>query len=244
MIHRRPGTTETSTVEQKLGHAFSDPTLLKEALTHGSWSHENGGSHNERLEFLGDSVLNTCTTMQLMTRFPEAPEGVLSRLRSRLVNTDSLADIARRLDLGRHLKLGRGEESTGGRDRTSVLADALEAVLGALFLDAGFDGARAVVERWMTPRIEALDPGMQVRQAFLDPKGRLQEFTQAQWKRAPDYVVITTEGPEHDRTFTVEVRLDERVLGLGRGATKREASRIAAEEALHALALRPSDGPG
>jgi ribonuclease-3 len=224
-------------LQNNLGHPFSDETLLEVALTHSTWAHERGGPHNERLEWLGDSLLNAAVTLELFRRFPTADEGKLSELRSRLVNTDVLGAVARDLDLGACLRLGRGEVKTGGRDKTSVLADAVEAVLGAVYLDADFDRVRTVVEDLLADRMEALDDAvpLQVVPDLRSPRNRLQEYTQKKWKKTPVYVEIRRDGPQHDPLVEVEVRLDERPLGRGVGKSKKLAAGAAAVVALRAF---------
>lgn len=221
----------------RCGHAFADPALLATALTHRSWAHENDGENNERLEFLGDAVLQTCSTVLLMEAFPEASEGELSRLRSRIVSTRALASVARELRIGPHLRLGVGEEATGGRTRDRVLACAAEALLGAVFLDGGFEACPPVVEAWLGDRIDALRS--QGDNAWKDPRSRLQELTQSLGRGTPSYRVIEMEGPAHALTFEVEVGVGDDVLGRGRGTSKRQAYRQAALEALGALGGAP-----
>jgi ribonuclease-3 len=214
-----------------VGHAFADSGLLLEALTHASWAHENGGADYERLEFLGDAVLQLCSTKLLVARFPEAREGQLSRLRSRLVSTGALARTSRDLGLGAHIRLGVGEEATGGRERPRVLAGALEAVLGAVFVDAGFEVALALVTRWLDDPLAELEAETG---AHKDPRSLLQEHTQRLLGETPTYPVVACDGPPHEPTFVVEARVGDRVLGRGEGRSKREASRRAAEVALRA----------
>lgn len=221
-------------IEQALGHRFRQRSLLEEALTHRSYVFEHGGTDNERLEFLGDSVLNCCTTILLFQHFQKENEGGLSRIRSRLVNTDTLATIGAQIGVGAYLRLGRGEETTGGRKKTSLLADATEALVGALFAEAGFDACRTLIAGWMEPRIQKLaeetgdDP-------WKDPRSRLQETTQQRWRLTPTYEVTRTDGPSHAPTFEVSVRIGDRPLGSGIGGTKRDASQMAASEALKTL---------
>ena len=222
-------------IESALGHAFADPALLESALTHRSYSFENGGTDNERLEYLGDSILNACTTALLVDRFPSVPEGPLSRLRSRLVNTSHLASIGLDIGLGAALQLGRGEEATGGRTRESVLADATEALIGAVFIDAGFECCRKIVTAWMTPGLALLDTPEEADRAWIDPRSELQELTQRKWRKTPTYEVMATAGPAHAPEFEVAVCLDDRVLGTGKGSSKREASKEAASVAVAAL---------
>jgi len=225
----------TEALQARFGHTFSDDAPLTTALTHRSWAHENGGPDNERLEFLGDAVLQLCSTALLMRRFPDAREGQLSRLRSRVVSTRALAAIGRERQVGELLQLGVGEEATGGRDRDRVLACAVEAILGAVYVDAGHDACLSVVERLIGDRIaklaEAGDAG------WKDPRSLLQEHTQREGRGTPSYEVIETEGPAHALVFSVSVTLDGEVLGQGEGSSKRDACRNAAEAALAGLGV-------
>lgn len=224
-----------STLEQALGYRFCDISILELALTHSSWSNEHGTSeHNERLEFLGDAVLEVNISRGLFERFPHEREGGLTRLRARLVSEGKLADLARGMALGTWIRLGRGEESQGGRTRSSLLADTLESVLGAVYLDGGHDKAAQLVARlyegqWPAP--ETLHKGK-------DYKTHLQEVTQAACKALPVYVPLSTTGPEHSREF--EVRLD---LPNGQQFTARGPSlkRAEQEAARMALAQWPTD---
>ena len=222
--------TPTAVLARTLGHPFADEGLLLRALTHTSFSHENGGDDYERLEFLGDAVLQLCATSLLMDRFPEAREGALSRLRSRLVSTRALARLARRLAVGPALRLGVGEEATGGRDRPRVLAGAMEAILGAVYTDAGFAPAHALVAGWFAADLRAL--ATEAKGGWKDPRSLLQERLQRDRGQTPTYDVASRGGPPHDPTFVVEVRLGDEILGSGEGSSKREASRRAAEAAL------------
>ncbi|MEN0064498.1 MAG: ribonuclease III [Myxococcota bacterium] len=229
-------TSALEAVRKALGHPFDDASLLLTAVTHSSWVHENGGEDYERLEFLGDAVLQLCCTRLLYERFEHAREGELSRLRARLVSTHALAELGRRLGLGDALRLGVGESATGGRDRPRVLAGAVEAVLGAVFTDGGYAAANRVVSAWLKgPIAELVAEGPS---AWKDPRSRLQERTQRVSGAVPTYAVTEREGPAHDPRFVVEVRLGERVLGQGEGSSKRQAARHAAE-----AALRASDSP-
>ena len=209
-------------LERRLGHAFAKPELARQALTHRSY----GTPHNERLEFLGDSLLNCSVATLLFDRFPRLPEGDLSRLRATLVNQSSLSEVATRLGLGDLLRLGEGELKSGGFRRPSILADAVEALLGAIYLDAGFEAVRAAVERLMGERLDAKD-GLPVEK---DPKTALQEHLQGRKLALPRYSVQRTEGEAHDQTFTVECRVDD--LGLvasGQGTSRRAAEQAAAD---------------
>lgn len=207
----------------RFGHAFADAALLRRALTHRSF----GGDHNERLEFLGDAVLSCVVAERLLEQSPGAPEGVLSRLRASLVNQASLHAVGRELDLGAALRLGEGEERAGGRQRASILADAFEALVGAVFLDAGYAAARTFVLRHLGGRIDAAD----LEQPLKDPKTRLQEWLQARHLPLPGYEVVATRGEAHARTFEVECRID----GLPDPVRACGPSRRAAEQAVAAL---------
>lgn len=221
-------------LERRLGHAFADPGLAGQALTHRSY----GASHNERLEFLGDGLLNCAVATLLYERFPKLPEGDLSRLRAALVNQSSLSEVATRLGLGERLRLGEGELKSGGFRRPSILADALEALLGAVYLDGGFEAVRRAVE---TLFAERLDETGELPVAK-DPKTALQEHLQGRRLQLPRYAVQRTEGEAHDQTFTVECRVDD--LGLaatGRGASRRAAEQAAAEAVLAQL-QKPAAG--
>ncbi|MGO3220097.1 ribonuclease III [Microbacterium gubbeenense] len=207
---------------EKLG-AEIDAELLALALTHRSYAYENGGlPHNERLEFLGDSVLGLAVTAELYTRFPDAPEGDLAKRRAAVVSTVALADVARGIGLGAHLKLGRGEEQTGGRKKDSILADATEAVFGAAFLSLGRVAAEALVLRLITPLIE--DPARYG--AAVDPKTSVQELASRLGVDPPSYAITST-GPDHDRRFTAIVTVGDR-SATGTGTSKKQAEMAAA----------------
>ncbi len=215
-------------LEKRLGHPFASAELARQALTHRSF----GTPHNERLEFLGDSLLNCAVATLLYERFPQLPEGDLSRLRAALVNQSSLSEVARALGLGERLRLGEGELKSGGFRRPSILADAVEALLGAIYLDAGFDAVRDAVRRLLGEKIERAD-GSPVDK---DPKTALQEHLQGRRLQLPRYAVMKTEGEAHDQTFIVECRVDD--LGLtasGTGASRRAAEQAAAEGVLAQL---------
>jgi ribonuclease-3 len=211
--------------------------LLERALTHRSYAYEHGGlPHNERLEFLGDAVLGIVITDTLYRGFPDLPEGKLAKLRASIVNMRSLADVARSIDgggLGQYLRLGRGEETTGGRDKASILADTLEALLGAVYLEHGLAGAEQVIHHLFDPLMSAVTH----RGAALDWKTSLQELTAALALGAPDYV-ITSEGPDHDKSFTAAARVAGELFGTGAGRSKKEAEQSAAELAWTMLSER------
>jgi ribonuclease-3 len=218
-----------SDLQEKLGYAFRDAHLLDLALTHSSWANERGlAGHNERLEFLGDAVLELCVSAALYALFPEAREGDLTRLRSQLVNTRVLADIARQCGLDAALRLGKGEEQQGGRRRDALLADAMEAVLGGIFLDADFSAAKTVVERLFAGHWpESVEPA-----GAKDFKSRLQEATQRLLRVLPVYALTGSAGPEHDKTFTVAVSLPDGRTWTGQASSVRHAEHEAARKAL------------
>ncbi len=225
-------------LEQQLGHVFAREALCEMALTHKSWLNEfprNGRADNERLEFLGDAVLNLVVSDLLMRRYPERSEGELSRTRAALVSETGLGQVAVALDLGQWVFLGRGEEQAGGRRRPSILADTLEAVLGAIYLDGGFPAAFAAVERVLAPGLEDAERGLQ-----LDFKSRLQERSQALLQRTPQYAVVGEEGPDHDKTFLVSIVLNGTEYGRAAGKSKKEAEQSAAAQALEKLQAAPA----
>lgn len=232
-------------IEERLGHDFDDGTLLERALTHTSYAHEHEDAvSNERLEFLGDAVLQAGITILLFERFPGHPEGELSALRARLVREETLAELGTGLGLGRALRLGRGEEQTGGRRKVKLLSDATEAVLGALYLDAGFPRCREVVAALMAEHLDALQAvAAEVGEhAWKNPKSRLQEAAQERWRETPYYEVVRGEGPDHAPTFEAEARLAGRTLGRGVAGSKKEAMRRAALDALATLEA-PQESP-
>lgn len=204
-----------------------DESLLRRALTHRSFAYENGGiPHNERQEFLGDAVLGLVVTETLYTDQPDAPEGHLAKQRAAVVNSRALAEVARGLELGEYLLLGRGELATGGRDKDSILADTTEAVIGTVFLSGGIEAGRRIVHHLIDPLMNRSS----TMGAALDWKTSLQEATAAAGLGAPTYVV-EGEGPDHDKVFTATVVVDGRTLGAGTGRNKKSAEMIAAENA-------------
>jgi ribonuclease-3 len=217
-----------SWVERSFGYVFTQPALCRAAVTHRSV----GSEHNERLEFLGDSVLNCCVARMLYDAHRQADEGALSRLRATLVSGETLAQIAGELKLGEHLRLGVGELKTGGFRRASILADALEAIVGAIFLDSGFDAAAAAVARIMLPRMSDLPAA----DALKDPKTRLQEALQAHGLALPIYTLTAVAGDPHVQSFTISCEVP--VLGMsavGEGASRRRAEQLAAAKLLELL---------
>jgi ribonuclease III len=228
----------------ELRHALGVPIMpksLERALTHRSFAYENANPPtNERLEFLGDSVLGLVVTDTLFRGYPAMPEGQLAKLRAAVVQMRALADVARELSLGAYVKLGRGEEVTGGRNKSSILADTLEAIIGAVYIDCGLAEASALVHRLFDPVI-AKSAGLG---AGLDWKTSLQELTAARLLGVPDYQVEES-GPDHQKSFRAVVRVGGRVLGSGQGRTKKEAEQQAAEAAWNAIngASGPDEGP-
>lgn len=216
---------------RRLGHTFADPGLLEEALTHRSWCAEHPGTaSNERLEFLGDAVLGLVIADHLFQVERGMPEGELAMARAAVVSAEALAQAAVRFELGEAIRLGKGEDATGGRAKRSILADALEAVIGAVYLDAGLDAAAALVLRLLDERLAGAvaDPGE------TDHKTRLQEASAQRFGQVPRYDVSGT-GPDHAREFTAVVRISGQERGRGVGRTKKEAEQAAAEEAYQAL---------
>ncbi len=229
---------------ERLDVHLDDPGLLARALTHRSWAFENGGVQpNERLEFLGDAVLGLVVTDEIFHAHPDEQEGRLAKVRSAAVKTESLAEVARGLDLGRYVKLGRGEAASGGDDKDSILADTLEAVIGAVYLDQGFATAYDLVERLFADVLSSLAD----RGAALDYKTSLQELAAARYGSLPRYEV-TDVGPDHSKTFTATVTIEGEVRGSGTGRNKKQAEQRAARDAYRHLSgtagARPAAATG
>ncbi|HEX9823008.1 MAG TPA: ribonuclease III [Actinomycetota bacterium] len=221
-------------LERALGVGFADPTLLDAALTHRSYAFEQElDVNNERLEFLGDAVLGLVVTDMAYRTFPDLAEGELAKLRASIVNMSALADVARQLGLGQAVKLGHGEEMSGGRDKASILADALEALLGAVYLDRGLDVARSLIERMFLPRMNAYVRGEGER----DYKTILQELASQDLRALPEYR-IEESGPDHQKEFSATVYLAGKPWGSGVGRSKKEAEQQAAHEAYRRLSGR------
>jgi ribonuclease-3 len=220
-------------LQKAIGITFADPELLKLAFVHRSYLNEAKHTHNsnERLEFLGDSVLSLLTSHFLYKTYPEYPEGTLTNIRSSLVKTTSLSDISKSLGLGELLFLSHGEEASGGRTNQSLLADVFEALLGALYLDQGIETAKQFLEKYLFPNAE----GIIATKSYIDYKSLLQELIQQDSRISPTYHVIKSEGPDHARTFWVQARAGETVLGSGSGKSKQEAEQVAALAALEKL---------
>jgi len=211
-------------LQEAIGYTFKDGAILKQALTHKSYASEHRStSYNERLEFLGDSVLGLVTAHYVYLADRECPEGKLSKLKSQLVSKPYLCKWGRDIGIGRHLLLGQGEESTGGRDRESLLANAVEAVIGAIYLDGGYEQAQKFVTGWLSKQSAQLPDR--------DFKSLFQEYIQKKHKVPPDYEIAQTVGPEHNKTFTVTVKLGGKTLGTGRGRNRKEAEQAAAKDA-------------
>lgn len=238
-----PNTRDLRPLEAALGLTFRNPDLLRQALTHRSYVHEHpeaGSETNERFEFLGDAILHFVAADELFHRYPEAPEGRLTTLRAALVSTVSLAALAESLELARYVRVSRGEATLEGRGRRSILADALEAVVAAVYLDAGWEAAQALARRLLRQRMDEA-----LRLSEENVKGRLQELVQASQGVTPFYRVVERAGPEHAEQYVVEVVAGNQVLGRGRGLGKRQAERAAARRALAALGVprSPSGTP-
>ena len=219
---------DTAALERALDYEFSDPGLLTTALTHRS----AGSRNNERLEFLGDSIVNHIVAEALYQRFPAAREGDMSRMRASLVKGETLADMAREMDVGEHLLLGPGERKSGGYRRSSILADTLEALAGAILLDAGYERCRTCVLRWFDQRLQKLSSGATDK----DAKTRLQEYLQGRGNPLPEYEMVLVEGDDHDQVFSVHCRLSRpNMVVAGSGKSRRKAEQDAAQNALRKL---------
>lgn len=225
-------------LEEKIGYTFKNRALLKQAVTHSSFANEqkiNRQKHYERLEFLGDAVLELISSDFLFQTHPELSEGQLTKMRASMVCEPALAYCAKDLKLDRYIQLGKGEEATGGRYRDSIISDVMEAVIGAIYLDGGMESASRYIHRFILSDLEN-------KQLFLDSKTNLQEYIQQNLKQEFHYQLIEESGPEHDKIFTVEVVMGDKVLGKGSGRTKKAAEQQAAYEAL--LDLRKSGKRG
>ena len=219
-------------LEKNLNYKFNNIHLLKNALTHSSYANEvrNGLTSNERLEFLGDSVLSIIVSDYIFNNFPNLPEGQLTKLRASLVCEKSLCGFSRELELGKYLLLGKGEEKGGGRERDSILADAFEAVLAAIYLDGGYEIAKNHALRFVLREIEHPEDDV-----FKDYKTVLQEIIQRNPEEAVTYKLVSESGPDHDKIFTVEVMLNSNAIGKGSGKSKKQAEQMAAKQALELM---------
>ena len=215
-------------IEHIIGYSFKDKDVLKEALTHKSFAGEHrSAKHNERLEFLGDSILGAIVADYIYNKCPHVEEGVLSKIKSNLVSRRNLYLWGKQLDLGRYMCLGHGELATGGRERDSIISNAVEAVIGAVYIDGGYEAAEALILPWVKTQ--------PLTQDVRDFKSVLQEFLQKRGPHTPVYEVIQTVGPEHNKVFTVRVSLDGKELGTGKGRNKKSAEQSAAQAALEQL---------
>lgn len=216
--------TDIKKFQEVIGYHFHDEKLLRQALTHSSFANEKHlkkHSDNERLEFLGDAVLEIISSEFLYKEYPDKPEGELTKLRASIVCEPTLALCTKDIALGEYLLLGKGEDQTGGRGRKSILSDALEAVIGAIYLDGGFANAKEFIHKYILTDIEH-------KQLFYDSKTILQEIVQAHFKEELSYHLVGEEGPDHDKTFQVELQIGEQVYGIGKGRTKKSAEQEAA----------------
>lgn len=221
-----------NSLESRLGYKFKNTELLENALIHSSYANEvRGNTHsNERLEFLGDSVLSIIVSEHIYKRFPNMPEGELTRMRASLVCEKSLCEFSRELGIGQYLKLGKGEDKNGGRERDSILADAFEAVLAAIYLDGGMNAAKTHIMNTVLRDLKHCDDD-----TFKDYKTTLQEIIQRNPEESVSYILIDESGPDHNKSFTVEVHLNSNVIGTGIGKSKKQAEQMAARQALELM---------
>lgn len=223
-----------SELEARIGYQFRDKQLLKQAVTHSSYTNEqriNRAANYERVEFLGDAVLELVSSEFLFYKYPDITEGELTKMRASMVCEPSLAFCARDIELGEFLLLGKGEKCTGGRQRESITSDAMEAMIGAIYLDGGMEAAKDFINRFILSDLET-------KQLFYDSKTNLQELIQGKWKKDFQYVLVEEAGPEHNKTFSVEVMMDAVMIGKGSGRTKKAAEQQAAYQALMMLRER------
>ncbi len=221
-------------IEEKLGMTFKNPKLLKTALIHRSYINEHRGmklENNERLEFLGDAVLELIISSELFRKYPKKPEGELTAIRSAVVRTESLAQESRILGIGEHILMSKGEEDSGGKDKDFILANTYEAILGAIYLDQGIDVCKEFVKRTALKKVHRVVN----QELFIDPKTRVQELIQAKYKVTPTYTLIKEYGPDHDKTFTVGLKVGKRVMSKGTGVSKQKAEEDAARECIEKL---------
>lgn len=220
---------DTAPLQRKLGYAFKNAQFLTEAVTHKSYATEQGHScFNERLEFLGDSILSAVVAHYLYDRYPEEDEGRLSKLKAILVSRPSLTRWAKELELGSDIFVGAGEEASGGRSRPSIMANALEALIGAIYLDGGYAPAEAFIRQWLARQQDLPET---------DYKSQLQEIVQKKHKVPPSYTLLEEQGPDHDKTFLIAVKIFNKRLGMGSGKTKKEAEQAAARDALKGMGI-------
>jgi len=221
-------------VEEKLGITFKNPKLLETAFTHRSYLNEHRGmnlKNNERFEFLGDAVLELVISSELFEKYPQKPEGELTAIRSALVRTESLAQESRLLGIGEHILMSKGEEESGGKNKDFILANLYEAVLGAIYLDQGLDVCKGFVKRTVLKKVNIVVN----QELFIDPKTRVQELIQAKYKVTPTYILINEQGPDHDKTFTVGLKVGKKVMTKGTGISKQKAEEDAARKCIEKL---------
>lgn len=224
-------------LEEDLDYRFEDSSLLIRSLTHVSYERQKSEGHNEVLEFLGDAVLELAVSDLLIRGNPDKPEGVLSKMRAALVNAKVLAEKARALKLGDALRIGKGEELSGGRDKESILAGAFEALLGAIYRDGGYQAARRIVERYFGVDVTAKKLGQH------DYKTRLQEISQMLFRAPPEYRIVAETGPDHDKYFVTEIAIGGKILGKGEGRSKKQSEQQAAKKALNELQKSATQDP-
>lgn len=229
-------------LQERLGYQFGDAGILAQSMTHTSYGHEHLGDkpiayrNNERLEFLGDAILNVIVSDILLEVYPEAAEGRLSKTRAAVVNEKTLAQLAKSIRLAECLRLGKGEEQTSGRDKPSILAGAMEALIAAIYLDGGFTAVYPVVRHLFRPLFSPIQSDTHhAFPLYLDYKSQLQELAQARWKIAPTYVLLSTQGPDHAKRFEVEVRMRGDVVAVALGTSKKEAEQNAAKAAIQII---------
>lgn len=221
-------------VEKKLGVSFKNAKLLEHALIHRSYLNENRGKgleNNERLEFLGDAVLELIISAELYRKFPQKSEGKLTSIRSAIVRTESLAEESRRLKIGEHILMSKGEEDSGGKDKDFILANTYEAILGAMYLDRGIRECEKFVKRTALKKL----PRVMKDELFIDPKTKIQELVQAKYKLTPTYKVVKEQGPDHDKSFTVELKVGNKTMAKGTGLSKQKAEELAAQKGIDKL---------
>jgi len=233
-LKRRRRRMNRKEVENKLGLRFKNPKLLKSSLTHRSYLNENRGEglkNNERLEFLGDAVLELIISAELFIKYPDKTEGELTSIRSALVRTESLAEESRRLGIGEYILMSKGEEDSGGQEKDFILANTYEALLGAMYLDRGLKECKKFVERTVIKKL----PRVISQELFIDPKTKIQEMIQAKYKVTPTYRVIKELGPDHDKSFTVALKVGNKTMTKGSGLSKQKAEEEAAQKAIDKL---------
>jgi ribonuclease III len=222
--------------EQKIGISFNNINTLKLALTHRSYvnEHKSVNEHNERLEFLGDAVLELIISDYLFKKYPKRPEGELTSFRAALVRTDSLANTSRELDIGKYLMLSKGEEDTGGRKKNYLLANAFEAIVGAIYIDKGYEQSRDFVLGYLIKKLEYIVK----HRLDIDSKTKIQEVIQEKYKVTPIYEIVSEKGPDHEKTFTVVIKIEDNIIGKGTGMSKQKAEEKAAQKGLNYLEMK------